>query len=204
MREIWCGVLDPHEVEVLAAAEWLTRFGMGGDGVVGRDAHEARCTVLVPAAEPGGVLRQTGSGEGTGPDAGPDTGPGAAVSHDAAHADAPSAMATVGADQEAEAASEAGVAAGAADAEAEARRTALADVGRINSWRAGWYRYWRPLGRSEYWPALLHLVLLNFPFVSLIHCYPTSALALVRFVDSLCLPPRGQAMQDRRQRTGDR
>jgi hypothetical protein len=38
----------------------------------------------------------------------------------------------------------------------------------VNSWARGWKRFWRPVGRKEYWRAVLHLVLLNFPFVSLL------------------------------------
>lgn len=34
------------------------------------------------------------------------------------------------------------------------------------TWTRGWRRYWRPWQRKEYWRATLHLVLLNFPFVS--------------------------------------
>lgn len=34
------------------------------------------------------------------------------------------------------------------------------------TWSRGWRRYWRPWQRKEYWRATLHLVLLNFPFVS--------------------------------------
>lgn len=33
-------------------------------------------------------------------------------------------------------------------------------------WKNGWKRYWRPVGQGEYWRAVLHLLLLNFPFVS--------------------------------------
>jgi hypothetical protein len=35
------------------------------------------------------------------------------------------------------------------------------------TWKRGWRRYWRPWQRKEYWRATLHLVLLNFPFVSI-------------------------------------
>ena len=38
------------------------------------------------------------------------------------------------------------------------------------SWRAGWKRFWRPVGQGRYWKAVLHLCLLNFPFVC--HCQP--------------------------------
>lgn len=34
------------------------------------------------------------------------------------------------------------------------------------SWSAGWVRFWNPVGRSVYWIGLVHLWLLNFPFVS--------------------------------------
>ncbi|WVQ96398.1 hypothetical protein IAU59_003503 [Kwoniella sp. CBS 9459] len=34
----------------------------------------------------------------------------------------------------------------------------------IGGWVKGWKRFWRPLSRRIYWRALLHLVLLNFPF----------------------------------------
>jgi hypothetical protein len=34
------------------------------------------------------------------------------------------------------------------------------------TWSRAWRRYWRPWQRKEYWRATLHLVLLNFPFVS--------------------------------------
>ncbi|WVF68876.1 hypothetical protein IAT40_003649 [Kwoniella sp. CBS 6097] len=34
----------------------------------------------------------------------------------------------------------------------------------VGGWGKGWKRFWRPLGRRVYWRALLHLVLLNFPF----------------------------------------
>ena len=37
------------------------------------------------------------------------------------------------------------------------------------TWSRGWRRYWRPWQRKEYWRATLHLVLLNFPFVSYHH-----------------------------------
>ncbi|KAI9631761.1 uncharacterized protein MKK02DRAFT_35587 [Dioszegia hungarica] len=36
------------------------------------------------------------------------------------------------------------------------------------TWKAGWRRFWTPIGRKEYWRSLLHLVLLNFPFALLI------------------------------------
>lgn len=35
-----------------------------------------------------------------------------------------------------------------------------------SKWAGGWRRYWRPWKRREYWRASLHLILLNFPFVS--------------------------------------
>jgi hypothetical protein len=35
-----------------------------------------------------------------------------------------------------------------------------------STWARGWRRYWRPWQRKEYWRASLHLILLNFPFVS--------------------------------------
>lgn len=35
-------------------------------------------------------------------------------------------------------------------------------------WGIAWRRFWRPWARREYWRAVLHLVLLNFPFVSAI------------------------------------
>lgn len=34
------------------------------------------------------------------------------------------------------------------------------------TWGKGWKRYWRPWSRKAYWNAALHLILLNFPFVS--------------------------------------
>ncbi|WWD15583.1 hypothetical protein CI109_100005 [Kwoniella shandongensis] len=34
----------------------------------------------------------------------------------------------------------------------------------VGGWGNGWKRFWRPVGRGEYWRCLLHLVLLNFPF----------------------------------------
>ncbi|KAK8870124.1 hypothetical protein IAR55_000694 [Kwoniella newhampshirensis] len=34
----------------------------------------------------------------------------------------------------------------------------------VGGWVKGWKRFWRPIGRGEYWRCLLHLVLLNFPF----------------------------------------
>jgi hypothetical protein len=33
-------------------------------------------------------------------------------------------------------------------------------------WGAGWRRFWNPVGRGVYWKGLIHLWLLNFPFVS--------------------------------------
>ncbi|WVR08317.1 hypothetical protein IAU60_005370 [Kwoniella sp. DSM 27419] len=34
----------------------------------------------------------------------------------------------------------------------------------VGGWAKGWKRFWRPVTRGEYWRAMLHLVLLNFPF----------------------------------------
>lgn len=34
------------------------------------------------------------------------------------------------------------------------------------TWGKGWKRFWRPWSRKLYWNAALHLILLNFPFVS--------------------------------------
>lgn len=34
------------------------------------------------------------------------------------------------------------------------------------TWAIGWRRYWRPYSKKLYWKAALHLILLNFPFVS--------------------------------------
>jgi hypothetical protein len=34
------------------------------------------------------------------------------------------------------------------------------------NWAMGWKRFWRPVGKAEYWKAMLHLWLINFPFVS--------------------------------------
>lgn len=33
------------------------------------------------------------------------------------------------------------------------------------SWKAGWKRFWRPVGKRRYWNAMVHLGLINFPFV---------------------------------------
>lgn len=90
MREIWCGMLDPEEAEVLESA-----------GSVNHD---------VEAAQNG----EAGEEAGAGPE--------------------------------------------------PPRQLKAAQV---NSWARGWKRFWRPVGRKEYWRAVLHLVLLNFPFVSL-------------------------------------
>jgi hypothetical protein len=38
--------------------------------------------------------------------------------------------------------------------------------GEGRDWKAGWRRYWAPVGRKVYWMVVLHLGLLNFPFVS--------------------------------------
>lgn len=38
------------------------------------------------------------------------------------------------------------------------------------SWGVGWKRFWRPIVRKEYWRAVLHLAVLNFPFVSAKSC----------------------------------
>ena len=38
------------------------------------------------------------------------------------------------------------------------------------TWGMAWKRYWRPYSRKPYWKATLHLILLNFPFVSLAYC----------------------------------
>jgi hypothetical protein len=37
---------------------------------------------------------------------------------------------------------------------------------RGTSWKAAWRRFWRPVIQGHYWKAMLHLWLLNFPFVS--------------------------------------
>lgn len=34
------------------------------------------------------------------------------------------------------------------------------------TWKAGWKRYWRSLGKKDNWKSVLHLLLINFPFVS--------------------------------------
>ena len=34
------------------------------------------------------------------------------------------------------------------------------------SWKGGWKRYWRTLGSGVSWRGLVHLILINFPFVS--------------------------------------
>ena len=34
------------------------------------------------------------------------------------------------------------------------------------TWKAGWKRFWRPVGTGQYWKAMVHLWFLNFPFVS--------------------------------------
>lgn len=36
----------------------------------------------------------------------------------------------------------------------------------VGSWAQGWRRFWRPWSRAIYWRAALHLIILNFPFVS--------------------------------------
>ncbi|OCF33371.1 hypothetical protein I317_06980 [Kwoniella heveanensis CBS 569] len=40
----------------------------------------------------------------------------------------------------------------------------LDDDEEVGGWVRGWKRFWRPLGRRIYWRAIIHLVLLNFPF----------------------------------------
>jgi hypothetical protein len=39
------------------------------------------------------------------------------------------------------------------------------DAGR--TWGDGWRRFWRPVRQARYWKPLVHLWLLNFPFVSI-------------------------------------
>lgn len=36
----------------------------------------------------------------------------------------------------------------------------------LGTWGDAWRRFWRPVGSGQYWRAVLHLVVLNFPFVS--------------------------------------
>ena len=107
MREIWCGALDPDEVEAMAL--------LASDAEGAQDGVEAGAEVAgdVGAVADADMDQSTGSTE--------------------------------------------------VQSVAGARRAA-ADV---NTWRRGWKRFWRPVGRKEYWRAVLHLALLNFPFVRL-------------------------------------
>ena len=43
----------------------------------------------------------------------------------------------------------------------------IEEAGEDRSWKAAWRRFWRPVGQGRYWKSLVHLWLLNFPFVSL-------------------------------------
>lgn len=48
------------------------------------------------------------------------------------------------------------------------------------TWKAGWRRFWTPVGRKEYWRTLLHLFVLNFPFVSSPVPFPAQEKARMR------------------------
>lgn len=37
------------------------------------------------------------------------------------------------------------------------------------NWKDGWRRFWNPVNKGLYWRSVLHLLILNFPFVSLTH-----------------------------------
>lgn len=42
---------------------------------------------------------------------------------------------------------------------------------RARSWRTRWRHYFRPIGRRVYWSALLHLLVINFPYALLAWLY---------------------------------
>jgi hypothetical protein len=42
---------------------------------------------------------------------------------------------------------------------------------RARGWRTRWRHYFRPMGRRAYWSALLHLLLINFPYALLAWVY---------------------------------
>lgn len=42
---------------------------------------------------------------------------------------------------------------------------------RPRSWRTRWRNYFRPMGRGAYWSALLHLLVINFPYALLAWIY---------------------------------
>ena len=42
---------------------------------------------------------------------------------------------------------------------------------RARGWRTRWRHYFRPMGRRTYWSALLHLLIVNFPFALLAWVY---------------------------------
>lgn len=37
----------------------------------------------------------------------------------------------------------------------------------VGTWSDGWKRFWRPVGKGDYWASAFHLIFLNFPLVSL-------------------------------------
>ncbi|OWT39200.1 hypothetical protein C362_02790 [Cryptococcus neoformans Bt1] len=38
----------------------------------------------------------------------------------------------------------------------------------VGTWSDGWKRFWRPVGKGEYWASVFHLVFLNFPLALLV------------------------------------
>lgn len=36
----------------------------------------------------------------------------------------------------------------------------------VGTWSDGWKRFWRPVGKKDYWASVFHLIFLNFPLVS--------------------------------------